>query len=64
MKNNTSSAGQTYHTHPRYGLRKLSIGLVSCMLGCTMVVAPVVASQAAHADTPQGGGSSILYLEP
>lgn len=55
MKHTTFLSGQTYHTRPRYGLRKLSIGLVSCMLGCTMVAAPIIASQSAHADTPQGG---------
>lgn len=43
---------------PRYGTRKLSIGLVSCVLGITFLVSP---SSLAHADevTVQSQASAI-----
>ena len=45
---------------PRYGTRKLNIGLVSCMLGLSLVIAPGVASAAESLDASDFTGEGPI----
>ncbi len=45
-----SRKAQPMHQQPRYGMRKLSVGLASCVLGFILYASPTVV-QAAEADT-------------
>ena len=46
----TTRKAQPMHQQPRYGMRKLSVGLASCVLGFILYASPTVV-QAAEADT-------------